>query len=283
MLPHRTYHLRANSKAERDQWVDMLTGISKVPISLPHYESEKLVFSARDQLTGSSSQAAKQQQQSHPAFVSLTNIQHSGMLYKTGRINTAAKLRWCVVKDHTLYYFQKKEATRDAPYYGSIPLQGGTQLRTSEDSSTSFSLIAPDRVFYLRAPSVDEYRAWITVLRAETLGTINRLDEEEAPEKLRAKREFSRHTVNLSNQIEKHSTQSGSVPSSNENLSSAARRMTMSGSAPTGFGDMLGSSPSSVVIPVPSLTPPQQHRPTIGSSSPGSMSERRFFEKVFFF
>jgi hypothetical protein len=173
-----------------------------------------------------------------------------------------------------LYYFQKKEATRDAPYYGSIPLQGGTQLRTSEDSGTSFSLIAPDRVYYLRAPSPDEYRAWIDVLRAETLGTVNRIDEEEAPEKLKAKRDFSRHTIRVA------ATQSGSAPSGDSSSSPlgrspSSRPSMQAGSAPSGFGDVLGSSPGASIVP----PPPRAQVATLGSS-PGSMSERRFFEKV---
>jgi hypothetical protein len=198
------------------------------------------------------------------------------------------------VKDHTLYYFQKKEATRDAPYYGSVPLRGGTQLSTSEDSGTSFSLIAPDRVFYLRAPSPEEYRGWVAVLRSETLGTINRIDEEDAPEKQRAKREFSRNTVliapsktdnsnnnnnnnNNSNNNSKN-TLSGSAPDSSvDNFPSI--RGTGSGSAPVGFGDMLshagGVSPSEQAALVPRPKPAVTQ-----GASPGALSERRFFEKV---
>lgn len=112
-----------------------------------------------------------------------------------------------------LYYFQKKEATRDAPYYGSIPLHGGTQLHVSADSSTSFSLIAPDRVYYFRAPSPDEHAAWIAVLRSETLGTVKRLDDEDAPEKQRAKRDFSRNTILVPSQTPvPRATFSGSAP-----------------------------------------------------------------------
>ncbi len=114
VLPRRTYNLRCAGKSERDQWVEMLSSLAALPVSLPHYEKEKLVFSGRDLVSGNGASSVSMKPVGASVISLVSGVAHSGMLFKTGRINTAAKLRWCVVKDHTLYYFNKKEVTREA-------------------------------------------------------------------------------------------------------------------------------------------------------------------------
>ncbi len=147
--------------------------------------------------------------------------------------------------------------------YGVIPLQG-CQLSVGEDSDTSFSLIAPDRVYYLRAPSPEECVVWLQVLREQTLGTVNRFDEDDDnPEKMRAKKQFSSVAV---------------VASSPPQQSTKLR----------GFGESIDDNPSilaSVVVGGGS----QDYKTRASSSEYASRSaggrspmesERRFFERV---
>ena len=281
----RVYHLRSASGAERDRWVEMLASLAGLPVTLPHYEREKLVFSSRDLLGPGAAGSVAMKPVGPASVISLVSgVVHSGMLYKAGRINTAAKLRWCVVKDYTLYYFNKKEATREAAgtlvfffcgskkltrsfsVYGAIPLHG-CQLSVAEDSSTAFSLIAPDRVYYLRAPTPEECAAWVQVLREQTLGTVNRFDEDDNnPEKQRAKKQFS----------------SVSVVASSPPLPSAADPSAL------GFGDLVGGhSPSrlSVISGGGGGGGSQEYRsggrsPAMTGRAQGQSSESRFFERV---
>jgi tetratricopeptide (TPR) repeat protein len=272
ILARRVYNLRCASGAERDRWVEMLGSLARLPVTLPHYEREKLVFSGRDLVgpNGSGSVSMKPVGAAGSVISLVSGVVHSGMLYKAGRINTAAKLRWCVIKDYTLYYFNKKEATREAAVYGAIPLHG-CQLSVAEDSTTAFSLIAPDRVYYLRAPNPEECAAWTKVLREQTLGTVNRFDEDDDnPEKERAKKQFSSVAVVATSPTQQQSTTA--APGA------------------LGFGDMMGGhSPSRMsVMPAQeqgSHNGSQEYRRDARSPAPlhrsqAQSSESRFFERV---
>lgn len=201
-IPTRKYRFRCSSDRERGEWIDILSSVASQPVTIPQYDKEKLVF-ARDGAGSTSLPKAKVvASQPHSAgtvrTISLVDITHSGWLYKTGRINTAAKQRWFVVRDRSLFYFTKKEVTNEAQYYGSIPLVGSQLSVTGSADSTSFAVIAPDRIWNLRAQSAAEAKVWIDVLREQILGTVARLDDEaeETPEQVEAKRNFTRALSN---------------------------------------------------------------------------------------
>jgi hypothetical protein len=240
----------------------MLGGITDLPITLPFYDKEKLVFGGSNSFSG-----LKQTSSTLPSVISLVvGVIHSGWLYKTGRINTAAKQRWFVVKDRTLYYFQKKEVTREATVYGSIPLQG-SQLSVTGDS-TSFALIAPDRVWNLRAQSQEEMREWVRVLREQILGQVARFDEDddESPEQLQkrelAKKQFSEGVL-------------GNQPTS-ASISVTNVMVDREGVEGGGFGDMLvgGSSADEYQYNTDS------NSASYSSKGSSASSTGRYFERV---
>jgi hypothetical protein len=170
----RIHHLKCNSKEERDNWVDMLQTVAAQPITLPMDARENLVYFHDDE-DGAAPVDGK---------LLLVGLTHSGFLWKAGRINTAPKLRWFVLKDHVLYYFRKQETTREAQYYGSIKLHGA-QLNVT--TPLEFSLILPNRIWSLRADVAEEAMRWIQVLSAETVGEVAKLAAPDANDEKVAK------------------------------------------------------------------------------------------------
>lgn len=175
----RAHQLKCNSKEERETWVDLLQAIAAQPITLPMDSRENLVY-FHDEDDASRPVNGK---------LLLVGLTHSGFLWKAGRINTAPKLRWFVLKDHVLYYFRKQETTQEAQYYGSIKLHGA-QLNVA--TPLDFSLILPGRIWNLRADAAEEASRWIQVLTSETLGDVAKLNlsapdaEEEKVAKLKS-------------------------------------------------------------------------------------------------
>lgn len=291
-LPRRKYNLRCASKQERDAWVDMLSSIAAQSVTIPHDEKERLVF-FRD--TSVLTPMKQQQSTASLRSISLVGVTHSGFLYKAGRINTAAKIRWFVVKDKVLYYFQKKETSREAAYYGSIPLLG-TQLSVTD--STSFALIAPDRVWNLRAESPEECNVWISILRQQLFGDVATMEEDDNPELLRLKNE-AKEKFNSSRQLNTAGAgagagRSGTVatkPSSFSHRSSVAIVVPVSGTQVNmnnntnnnnssdqhergsvgSFGEMLEPTMSSSV---------ESRSSSVPRHATSATSERRYFERL---
>lgn len=203
IFPNRKYQLKCSAKHERDNWVDMLQAIEGQRVTLPYDEKEKLVFLHDSSLVGGAGvKAMPASKSSVRASVALVGgVVRSGFLYKTGRINTAPKLRWFVLRDRTLFFFQKRETGREAAVYGSIPLQG-VQLSLGAEPN-SFALITPDRVFNLKAETPEETTAWVAALKAEIMGSVTSFGEEDSPatkrKKLLAKEQLSSANMMIGN------------------------------------------------------------------------------------
>jgi hypothetical protein len=96
----------------------------------------------------------------------------AGFLFKRGWVNTAFKLRWCVTKGDSIYYFKR---TTDKEPRGKICcLDAVVDLNTEDaqnpDTPFSFSLRTPydphHRSWVLQATSLEERDDWVSVIRA---------------------------------------------------------------------------------------------------------------------
>jgi hypothetical protein len=96
----------------------------------------------------------------------------AGFLFKRGWVNTAFKLRWCVIKGDSIYYFKR---TSDKEPRGKICcLDARVDLNTKDaqnpDTPFAFSLLTPydphHRSWVLQATSLEERDDWVGAIQA---------------------------------------------------------------------------------------------------------------------
>lgn len=99
-------------------------------------------------------------------------VHKAGFLFKRGWVNTAFKLRWCVTKGDSIYYYKR---TCDAKPRGKICCLDARIDLSSKDALNpetpfAFSLQTPydprHQSWVLQAPSTEERDDWICVIRA---------------------------------------------------------------------------------------------------------------------
>lgn len=92
----------------------------------------------------------------------------AGYLLKKGQVNTAWKVRWCVLKDDKLYYHKNPEQSKPIGY---IPLDQAVVRSSTEDVGKEhcFEIVTKERVFRLVAGSQQDMVAWIQALSPYTI------------------------------------------------------------------------------------------------------------------
>ena len=107
-----------------------------------------------------------------------------GFLYKTGKVRTAWKRRYFILKPQVLFYFDDQPSGTTEPL-GVIELVGSTCSRaeSTEIGQHRFDIATPSRVYRLYAITPDEMQEWMGTIKLcsdENFGTVA-LEEETVP------------------------------------------------------------------------------------------------------
>lgn len=95
----------------------------------------------------------------------LSNPQKVGTLEKRGAINTQWKERIFVLAENQLAYFRLGES--GSHYRGVIPLNGAVVASLPEQGEGVFSVVSPQRTYFLRASAKDEAEQWVVQINHE--------------------------------------------------------------------------------------------------------------------
>ena len=96
---------------------------------------------------------------------------HEGWLRKRGKVNTAFKTRWMVLRDGRLDYFAVQGATN--VHKGSIGLSGGAVVEEGKAGSWQINVTSGARTYILEARNEAEYTEWLRALSAAVASTAN--------------------------------------------------------------------------------------------------------------
>lgn len=92
------------------------------------------------------------------------NPDKCGYLTKEGRINTAMKKRWFILKGDQLYYMHEPNAVN---LLGTIQLQDST-IKIENKEKFSFLIYTKHRTFYLVADNEHELHSWVDLLNVNS-------------------------------------------------------------------------------------------------------------------